>query len=192
MICHFSETFFKQNNRAIDEVWYRRAVEQVNVDPESFIYSIPHRRYEKYNNEQVTVSHAVFLKEHMKLAPVAVVAYKFNHSSLIQLVQNITGTQCGPDCTDYFTENNLKPYILDDNGYILYSKILNNHGRFFGVVEGWLMKLLIEEKIYKEIVVYDYQGVCYQEKSDSKSWMKEKMDELKYLEMISLANMMTV
>lgn len=64
-------------------------MEQVQVDPETYTYSMPHRRFIKYQNEKVTVSHAVFLKDHMKMAPVAVVGYKFNHSSLIQLVQSV-------------------------------------------------------------------------------------------------------
>lgn len=34
---HFAEV----NNRAIDEVWYRRAVEQHFVDENSFVFSVP-------------------------------------------------------------------------------------------------------------------------------------------------------
>jgi hypothetical protein len=29
------------HNRAIDEIWYKRAVEQHYVDKESFVYSVP-------------------------------------------------------------------------------------------------------------------------------------------------------
>lgn len=34
---HFHQLY----NRAIDEVWYKRAVEQHYVDPRSFVYSVP-------------------------------------------------------------------------------------------------------------------------------------------------------
>lgn len=34
---HFSELYPK----AIDEVWYKRAVEQYYVQPESFVFSVP-------------------------------------------------------------------------------------------------------------------------------------------------------
>lgn len=37
MVPHFHQLY----NRAIDEVWYKRAVEQHYVDPRSFVYSVP-------------------------------------------------------------------------------------------------------------------------------------------------------
>jgi hypothetical protein len=40
LICfdrHFSET----NVRAIDQIWYKRAVEQYEVESDSFVYSVP-------------------------------------------------------------------------------------------------------------------------------------------------------
>jgi voltage-dependent calcium channel alpha-2/delta-3 len=43
LICHgtFCRRFGDIHNRAIDEVWYKRAVEQHYVDEESFVYSVP-------------------------------------------------------------------------------------------------------------------------------------------------------
>lgn len=34
---HFSET----NKKAIDEMWYKRAIDQHNIEPESFVFSVP-------------------------------------------------------------------------------------------------------------------------------------------------------
>jgi len=34
---HFSET----NKKAIDEVWYKRAIDQHNIEPDSFVFSVP-------------------------------------------------------------------------------------------------------------------------------------------------------
>lgn len=34
---HFSET----NKKAIDEIWYKRAIDQHNIEPESFVFSVP-------------------------------------------------------------------------------------------------------------------------------------------------------
>jgi len=34
---HFSET----NKKAIDETWYKRAIDQHNIEPESFVFSVP-------------------------------------------------------------------------------------------------------------------------------------------------------
>lgn len=37
----FSLDFSENNNKAIDEVWYRRAVEQHYVEAQSFVFSVP-------------------------------------------------------------------------------------------------------------------------------------------------------
>lgn len=36
-----SQDFSEKNNRAIDETWYKRAVEQHFVEPQSFVFSVP-------------------------------------------------------------------------------------------------------------------------------------------------------
>lgn len=51
--------------------------------------------------------------------------------------------------------------MIDNNGYIVISE--NNTedtGRFFGEIEGTVMEVMVEEKIFNRISVYDYQGLC--------------------------------
>jgi len=53
---HFSKLY----PRAIDEVWYKRAVEQYYVGPESFVFSVPIE--DGANNATlVTASRAIFI-----------------------------------------------------------------------------------------------------------------------------------
>lgn len=55
-------------------------------------------------------------------------------------------------------------YILDDNAYILSDPDAEHTGKFFGSVEKKLMHILIDDKIYEPIKIYDYQAVCYDDR----------------------------
>lgn len=69
--------------RAIDETWYRSAVLQHKIDPQSFVYSVPHE-YETPEDEEITVtaSHAIFPRDGGLEAPAAVVGFQFSHELL--------------------------------------------------------------------------------------------------------------
>lgn len=54
---HFSKLY----PRAIDEVWYKRAVEQYYVNPDSFVYSVPLDDEGADNTTLVTASRAIFI-----------------------------------------------------------------------------------------------------------------------------------
>lgn len=40
-LCLFCRHFSESNVNAIDQTWYKRAVDQYEVEPESFVYSVP-------------------------------------------------------------------------------------------------------------------------------------------------------
>nr|XP_036670113.1 voltage-dependent calcium channel subunit alpha-2/delta-3 isoform X8 [Drosophila suzukii] len=153
------ETFSQNNTRAIDEIWYKRAVDQHFVREESFVYSVPFDAGESNSEILVTASHAVFHNEGGKTAPAAVVGFQFQHSALYKLFHNITGNACAVDDKDC--------YILDNNGYVVISTRVHETGRFFGEVNGAIMKRLLEENVYKQVTVYDYQAVCFESKNDN-------------------------
>lgn len=88
---NFRETFSEHNNKAIDEIWYKRAVDQHFVREESFVYSVPFDAGETAAETIVTASHAIFHTEGGKSAPAAVVGFQFQHSALVKLFRNITG-----------------------------------------------------------------------------------------------------
>ncbi|XP_039479764.1 voltage-dependent calcium channel subunit alpha-2/delta-3 isoform X6 [Drosophila santomea] len=153
------ETFSQNNTRAIDEIWYKRAVDQHFVREESFVYSVPFDAGESNSEILVTASHAVFHNEGGKTAPAAVVGFQFQHSALYKLFHNITGNACAMDDKDC--------YILDNNGYVIISTRVHETGRFFGEVNGAIMKRLLEENVYTQVTVYDYQAVCFESKNDN-------------------------
>jgi hypothetical protein len=53
--------FSRMHPRAIDEIWYKRAVEQHYVQPESFVFSIPIDEDGATNSTLVTASRAIFI-----------------------------------------------------------------------------------------------------------------------------------
>ncbi|XP_055382086.1 voltage-dependent calcium channel subunit alpha-2/delta-3 isoform X2 [Condylostylus longicornis] len=157
---HFSEN----NARAIDTSWYRRAVDQHLIEPDSFVYSVPFESgyTDKSNRTLVTASHAIFLDHRGHKAPVAVVGLQFHHDSLARHFINITskctgnGQSCGKTCAS----DELDCYVLDNNGFVILSENNEHTGKFFGQIDGTIMDSLVQDRIYKRVTVMDYQGVC--------------------------------
>ncbi|XP_055322700.1 voltage-dependent calcium channel subunit alpha-2/delta-3 isoform X3 [Sitodiplosis mosellana] len=162
--------FIREHHRSVDEVWYKRAVEQHYVEPQSFVYSVPFNQEDTtidVNNILVTASHAIFHTEDKKSAPIAVVGYQFQHSALQTLFKNIT-TNCGENCakTCFSRDPDIECFILDNHGYVIVTKEPDNTGKFFGEIDGKLMQSLVIENIYEEVNITDYQGVCYMSIND--------------------------
>lgn len=84
----FSRSFGDIYNKAIEEIWYKRAVEQYYVNRLSFVYSVPFDV--GFSNETlVTASRAIFHHDKQgNKAPAAVVGYQFRHSALVTLFFN--------------------------------------------------------------------------------------------------------
>ncbi|XP_059477991.1 voltage-dependent calcium channel subunit alpha-2/delta-3 isoform X4 [Neocloeon triangulifer] len=153
--------FSSHHNRATDELWYRRAVEQHMTQPDSFVYSVPHE-IGHHNDTLITASHALFLYKNERKAPVAVVGFQFLQSALFNRFMNITSYKCtGPNCKRSCSSLNVACYLLDNHGYIIISKNLQETGHFFGEIQGYVMQTMIDEGIFQRIRIYDYQAVCF-------------------------------
>ncbi|XKL59236.1 hypothetical protein PGB90_000252 [Kerria lacca] len=153
-----------EHNKAIDEVWYKRAVHQYYVNDSSFVFSVP--LYEEFTPDTaITASHAIFLKEKKKNleAPAAVVGFQFRYTDFEQYVKNVINS----------VHNNFSApihfYILDNDGYILSTNNTFFIGKFFGEVHPSVMSMFTTCGIFKPIIVYDYQGVCFEDPNKSSS-----------------------
>lgn len=51
-------------------------------------------------------------------------------------------------------------FVLDNNGYIVFSERQNDTGKFFGEIEGAIMESMVDINIYKVVPVYDLQALC--------------------------------
>ncbi|XP_063927226.1 voltage-dependent calcium channel subunit alpha-2/delta-3-like isoform X3 [Zophobas morio] len=154
------------HNKAIDEIWYKRAVEYHYKDHTAYVYSVPFDVGDE-NNTLLTVSHAIFREEGAKKSPAAVIGYQSYHSALYSLFRNIT-TSCGDiACTRTCETDELDCFLLDENGYIIVSDDLTQTGYFFGKFRPDIMGFLVNEGIYNVTRMYDYQGLCPEEEEAS-------------------------
>lgn len=76
------------------------------------------------------------------------------------LFKNITSSCTDPSCVTCASDD-FDCFVLDDNGYVVVSKDFAETGKFFGEVRGAAMRQLIEEKVYQQVKIYDYQAICF-------------------------------
>lgn len=90
MLCRIN--FGDENAKAIDTSWYKRAVDQHQIESDSFVFSVPFDSgYTSKNNVTlVTAAHAIFIEHKGHKAPAAVVGLQFQHDSLARHFINIT------------------------------------------------------------------------------------------------------
>uniref|UniRef100_A0A6P7F144 Voltage-dependent calcium channel subunit alpha-2/delta-3 isoform X2 n=1 Tax=Diabrotica virgifera virgifera TaxID=50390 RepID=A0A6P7F144_DIAVI len=156
-----NEPHFSENNvRAMDETWYKRAVDQHSIEPESFVFSVPFD-IGSYGKPLITATHAVFVEHKGHRAPAAVVGLQYQHSTLASHFFNITSKCTGSSsCKKTCASDKLDCYVLDNNGFIIISENNDDTGRFFGQIDGTIMDSLVQDRIYVKVPVYDYQGAC--------------------------------
>lgn len=65
----------------MDETWYKRAVDQHAIEPESFVFSVPYD-IGSSGKPYITATHAVFVEHKGHRAAAAVVGLQFQHSTL--------------------------------------------------------------------------------------------------------------
>lgn len=61
----------------------------------------------------------------------------------------------------------VKCFVIDNNGYIVLSKEEEDIGVFFGEIEGSVMHKLMEQKVFKNMSIYDFQAMCKIEENDN-------------------------
>ncbi|XP_058802152.1 voltage-dependent calcium channel subunit alpha-2/delta-3 isoform X2 [Phymastichus coffea] len=155
---HFSRLY----PRAIDEVWYKRAVEQHYVQPESFVFSVPIDEDGASNSTLVTVSQAVFVESPTMKAPAAVAGFQMTHASLQAWFHNITTCQ-DKHCERHCGHDEVDCFLVDNHGYIVAAAKpadASLAGRFLGAVHSIVMDRLIRSGVYEKVTVFDYQAVC--------------------------------
>ncbi|XP_053110985.1 voltage-dependent calcium channel subunit alpha-2/delta-4 isoform X6 [Hemicordylus capensis] len=165
-------------------LWYRRAAEHPSG---SFIYSIPFEESSgakpKHVREQmttrrtkdseggppeaVTVSTSVAVVVGGKTGIAAAVGVQikleFLQRKLWMASQQPNDTDCsGVDglCPMSCQDDNLNCFLIDNNGFILVSKVSKQIGKFFGEVDGSVMTQLLNMGMFRQVKMFDYQAMC--------------------------------
>ncbi|KYM97596.1 Voltage-dependent calcium channel subunit alpha-2/delta-3 [Cyphomyrmex costatus] len=162
---HFSKLY----PRAIDEVWYKRAVEQYYVNADSFVFSVPLEDEGASNSTLVTASRAVFIENANGKAPAMVVGFQFQHTALQALFQNIT-FNCDGNCHKHCGDEVWACYLIDNNGYIIAAEDETDAGKFFGDIRGPIMSSLVKDGVFEKIRIFDYQAP-WKHLQTALSWM---------------------
>jgi hypothetical protein len=164
---HFSEV----NNEATDEVWYKRAVEYHYNNPDSFVFSVPFDIGDK-RPTTVTATHAIYKEMNGRKAPAAVVGVQIDYDKFAQNFMDVTTGQGG---AGYKTQSGemlscqnetIECYVLDNNGFVTISEDPSNIGKFFGEIDGTILKSLEQNHVFKKLKIYDYQAICLENADD--------------------------
>lgn len=88
---NFNREFGDYHTKAVDETWYKTAILQHQIDPKSFVYSVPHSSDPIEESEiKVTASHAIFPRDGGIEAPGSVVGFQFSQNLMYERFMQIT------------------------------------------------------------------------------------------------------
>ncbi|KAM6980754.1 voltage-dependent calcium channel subunit alpha-2/delta-3 [Aplochiton taeniatus] len=161
-------------------LWYKRAAELV---PGTFVYSIPFSSASE-NKSVVLASTAIQLLDDRKSPIVAAVGIQMK-LDFFQRKFWTASRQCATldgKCTISCDSEDIKCYLIDNNGFILVTEEYSQTGLFFGEVEGAVMNKLLLMGSFKRITLYDYQAMCkeYAGNSDSARTLSDPFSVVKW------------
>ncbi|XP_050454891.1 voltage-dependent calcium channel subunit alpha-2/delta-3 isoform X2 [Cataglyphis hispanica] len=162
------------HRRAVNEPWYKGAIFQNELDPNSISLSVPR---EADADAVVTASMTLSPKDGGKKAPAAVVGFQMPISGLYNRFMELTSVTTNPDmnCNNDWIEC----YLLDQNGYVVIGGKHNVTGQFMGTEEGAIMISMIGQGLYNAYDIYDYQAWCYEIRIGNSA--NSMMEPLRYM-----------
>ncbi|XP_039304426.1 voltage-dependent calcium channel subunit alpha-2/delta-3 isoform X8 [Solenopsis invicta] len=141
--------------RAVNEPWYKGAIFQNELDPDSISLSVPS---EAGADAIITASMSLSPKDGGKKAPAAVIGFQMPMTDFYERFIAITSvtTNSNMNCAHKWIDC----YLLDQNGYVVISDAHNDTGQFMGTQEGAVMLSMVKQGLYKPVDIYDYQAWC--------------------------------
>ncbi|XP_072764587.1 ca[2+] channel Muscle-specific alpha2/delta subunit isoform X2 [Anoplolepis gracilipes] len=159
------------HRRAVNEPWYKGAIFQNELDPNSIFLSVP---WEAGADAVVTASMSLSPKDGGKKAPAAVIGFQMSMTDLYKRFIALTSVTTNPDmnCANDWIDC----YLLDQNGYVVISEAHKDTGQFMGTQYGAIMNSMVGQGLYKSFDIYDYQAWCHEVKiSNSANSMMEPL-----------------
>ncbi|XP_029664850.1 voltage-dependent calcium channel subunit alpha-2/delta-3 isoform X2 [Formica exsecta] len=162
------------HRRAVNEPWYKGAIFQSELDPNSISLSVPR---EVNADAVVTASMSLSPKDGGKKAPAAVVGFQMPITGLYNRFIELTSVTTNPDmnCINDWIDC----YLLDQNGYVVISQEYNITGQFMGTEEGAIMNSMVGQGLYNSYDIYDYQAWCHVVQTDNSA--NSIMEPLRYM-----------
>merc|ERR1739844_649144 len=120
----------------------------------------------------VTATHAIFKEENGQKAPAAVVGVHIDYDKFEKNFMKVT---IGAEGHGYKTNTgeflsckneSIECYVLDNNGFVMISEDPLNTGKFFGEIDGTILKSLEKNHVFKKLKIYDYQAICLENADD--------------------------
>ncbi|KFD67624.1 hypothetical protein M514_20120 [Trichuris suis] len=167
--------------RALDEVFYKRALQFVNGE---FVFDVKTDQYLYIRNGSqrypmakdrktliVSAARAVFARDGRgHTAPASVVGIEMLYTSFEEMMYNASQRLCRP-------RSSVRCYLLDEHGYVVYASIpagsdesFRYLGEFFGglkveapvngAIERFLMRQMVDKFVYRELLYVDFQELC--------------------------------
>nr|XP_046210767.1 voltage-dependent calcium channel subunit alpha-2/delta-4-like isoform X1 [Oncorhynchus gorbuscha] len=155
-------------------LWYRLAMEN---PPGRFLYYIPVEDNDKTGASKYVIAvTAVTVSSGGKTAMAGAIGVQMSLEMLEKRLWAITFQPNDTDCTEVegvcpltCQSIDVNCFLVDSNGFIIVSKERSEVGRFFGEVDGSVMTALITSGMFKQVSLYDYQGMCRSGHSHSSS-----------------------
>ncbi|KRY55470.1 Voltage-dependent calcium channel unc-36, partial [Trichinella britovi] len=173
--------FSKRHTRALDEVFYKRAMQFLNGE---FVFdvNITNNIYLKNGSQTyphakdgrsiiVTGNRAILVRDdYGNEAPASVVGFEMLYASFEEMIYNASHKMC------HFNSK-VRCYLLDEHGYIVYASLPHTSQervhylrQFFGhlslentengAIERYLMKKLVDLFVYQKLLYVDFQDLC--------------------------------
>ncbi|XP_069101555.1 uncharacterized protein [Argopecten irradians] len=165
--------YINSNERTVDSMYYKRAVEGRIQDGYNYTFSMPvGEAYTGDENNVVTISVPLEVGvpqagPTQDLFPM-VLGLQMKYRQIMKKIGDIIQT-CGSisDCDVTCGSHRVNCYLLDNNGYVMLSKDPVENGAFFGEANGGaMMREMLDRRLFQEINFLDYQGMCESDDSE--------------------------
>ncbi|XP_076877755.1 voltage-dependent calcium channel subunit alpha-2/delta-4 isoform X2 [Brachyhypopomus gauderio] len=144
-------------------IWYRLAAEN---KPGQFFYYVPADNINKGKDTLVAVT-SVTVTKGKKTALAGAIGVQMSLDLLERRVWSTAKQSNDTDCSNVeglcpltCESIDINCYLVDNNGFIVFSKERSEVGRFFGEIDGSVMAQLLKLGLFQRVTLYDYQAMC--------------------------------
>ncbi|KAG6450470.1 voltage-dependent calcium channel subunit alpha-2/delta-3 isoform X2 [Manduca sexta] len=156
---------------AIEETWYKAAVLQHMITPESLVIATPLpilddiiEKKPPIENEDgditITASYAIFYKDNEFETPASVVGFEYSYLQFYERFMEITNASWSGTKELSCHGDDYDCYVIDSSGYVVLSRNKDQVGSFFGTINKHVFQTFLDKNIFDHVEVFNYQALC--------------------------------